>query len=76
MDLLCGPTGNADYGGFPEREPVIEGVFLREPSDQIPVTAQQHPDRMHPLRAGNAALGDQGTENITEAGITIHREGA
>lgn len=28
------------------------------------------------LRAGKAALADQRTENITEAGIAIHREGA
>ena len=76
MDLLGDPAGNTGNGWLPEREPIIEGVFLGDPSDQIPVTAQQHPDRMLPLRAGKAVLGDQGTENITEAGVAIHREGA
>lgn len=76
MDLLCGPAGNADDGRFPEREPVIEGVFLRNPSDQILIAAQQHPDRMLPLQAVKAALGDQRTEYIAEAGIAIHGKGA
>ena len=72
MDLLGDPTGNAGNGRLPERKTVIEGVLLRDPSDQIPVTAQQHPDRLLPLRAGKAALADQRTEYIAEAGITIH----
>lgn len=76
IDLLGDPAGNAGNGRLPKREPVIEGVFLGNPSDQILVTAQQHPDGMLPLRAGKAVLGDQGTENITEAGVSIHREGA
>lgn len=75
MDLLGDPAGNAGNGRFPEREPVIEGVLLRDPSDQILVTTQQYPDRIFPLRAGKAALADQGTENITEAGAAIQWEG-
>lgn len=74
MDLLGDPAGNADDGRFPEREPVIEGVFLRNPSDQILIAAQQHPDRMLLLQAGKAALADQCTENITEAGVAIQWE--
>ena len=76
MNLLGDPAGNAGNGWFPERKPVIEGIFLRNPSDQILITAQQNPDRVFPLRAGKAALADQCTENITEAGVAIHREGA
>ena len=76
MDLLGDPAGNAGNGRLPKREPVIEGVFLGGPSDQILITAQQYPDRMFPLRADKAALADQSTENIAEAGIAIHREGA
>ena len=76
MDLLGDPTGNAGNGRLPERKPVIEDVPLGNPSDQILVTAQQHPDGMLPLRAGKAALGDQRTENITETGVAIHRKGA
>ena len=75
MNLLGSPTGNAGNGRLPEREPVIEGVSLRDPSEQILVTAQQHPDGMLPLRAGKAALADQRTENITEAGVAIQWEG-
>ena len=75
MDLLGDPAGNAGNGRLPEREPIIEGVLLRNPSDQILVTAQQHPDRIFPLRAGKATLGDQRTENITEAGVAIQWEG-
>lgn len=75
MDLLGGPAGNADNGRLPERKTVIEGVFLRNPSDQILITAQQNPDRVFPLRAGKAALGDQRTENMTEAGVAIQWEG-
>ena len=75
MDLLGDPAGNAGNGRLPKREPVIEGVFLGGPSDQILITAQQHPDRMLSLRAGKAVLADQRTENITEAGVAIQWEG-
>lgn len=76
MNLLGAPTGNAGNGRLLEREPVIEGVFLGNPSDQILVTAQQHPNGMFPLRTGKAALGDERTKNLTEAGVAIHGEGA
>lgn len=72
MDLLGDPAGNAGNGRLPKRKAVIEGVFLGNPSDQILVTAQQHPDRVFPLRAGKAALGDQRTENIAETGVAIY----
>ena len=72
MDLLGDPAGNAGNGRLPERKPVIEGVFLGNPSDQILITSQKHPDRMLPLRTGKGALTDQGTENITEAGAAIY----
>lgn len=75
MDLFGGPAGNAGDGRFPKRKTVIEGVFIRNPGDQILVTAQQNPNRAFPLRAGKAALADQGTENITEAGAAIQWEG-
>ena len=75
MDLLGDPAGNAGNGRLPKRKPIIEGVLLRNPSDQILVTAQQHPDRMLSLRAGKAALADQSTENIAEAGVAIQWEG-
>ena len=75
MDLLGDPAGNAGNGRLPKRKAVIEGVLLGNPSDQILVTAQQHPDRVFPLRAGKAALGDQRTENIAEAGVAIQWEG-
>lgn len=75
MNLRGTPAGNADDGRFPERKTVIEGVFLRDPSDQILVTAQQHPDRVFPLRAGKAALADQRTEDIAEAGVAVHGKG-
>ena len=76
MNLLGDPAGSAGNGRLPKRKPVIEGVFLRNPSDQILVAAQQYPDRMFPLRADKAVLADQSTENIAEAGIAIHREGS
>ena len=75
MNFLRDPTGNAGDGRFPERKAVIEGVLPGDPSDQVLITAQQHPDRMLPLRTGKAALADQGTENITEAGAAIQWEG-
>ena len=74
MNLLGDPAGDAGNGRLPERKPVIEGVFLRDPSEQILIAAQQHPDGMLPLRAGKAALADQRTENITEAGVAIQWE--
>lgn len=76
MDLLGDPAGNAGNGRLPKGEPVIEGVLLRGPSDQILVTAQQHPDGVFSLQAGKAVLADQCTENITEEGIAIHGKGA
>ena len=74
MDLLGDPAWNAGNGRLPERKPVIEGVLLGNPSDQILVTAQQHPDSVFPMGVGKAALGDQRTENITEAGVAIQWE--
>lgn len=75
MDLLGDPAGNTDNGRLPKRKPVIESVFLGDPGEQILITAQKHPDRMLPLRTGKAALADQGTENITEAGAAIQWKG-
>ena len=72
MNLLGDPAGNTDNGRLPKRKTVIKGVFLRDSSDQILVTAQQYPDRMLPLRAGKAALADQRTENIAETGVAIY----
>lgn len=75
MNFLGDPTGNAGNRRFPKRKPVIEGVLPGDPGDQVLVAAQQHPDRAFPLRAGKAALADQRTENIAEAGVAVHGKG-
>ena len=55
MNLPGDPDRHTGDGRLPERKTVIEGVFLGNPSEQILVTAQQHPDRVFPLRAGESS---------------------
>lgn len=75
MNSLFDPVGNAGNGRLPERKPVIESVLPGDPGDQVLIAAQQHPDGAFPLRAGKAALADQCTEDIAEAGVAVHGKG-